>query len=208
MFFEDVYKKEGEAFISTWFYDRIAYGLLKFTKQLPITPNQITILSFVMAIISAYLFYIDCIMFASIFMVMFFVLDCLDGMTARIKVLTSSFGDYLDHTFGTIFIYLIYFAIAWNLESKILAYLLLFSVVLYNYGVGSTVKNKEVEKARKAFSKIRPSYIGFGFDIQSFIMLIGALTGNFIFSLCVVTLGCLSFSMARLIIATMGAKNG
>lgn len=211
MKFKDVYKKDGEPLLSTFFYDRLSYGLLKIIKDWPlITPNQLTILSFVFAIISASLFYINNIILAAMFMVGFFVLDCIDGQFARINNKCSYFGEFLDHAYGTIFIYLIYFSIAYNLESKLLAFGLLFSVVLYNYVVGITPNNNIVKKTRDNVSKkirfFKPSYIGFGFDIQSFIMFVGALSGLFDFSLYLVIFGCLIFSIVRLILVTSSAR--
>lgn len=207
MKFEDVYKESGEPVISTFFYDRLSYEILKIVRDWPITPNQITVLSFVLAIISSYYFYINSVVVGALFVVGFFVADCLDGQFARVNGMQSKFGDYLDHTFGTIFIYGIYFGICWNLE-KWLAFLVLFSVVLYNYVVGISRGNAQVNAVRERIGGKFRQYIGFGFDIHSFIILVGALTGSFIYGLVLISIGCLGFSILRLLIVTIGAKNG
>lgn len=64
-----------------------------------ITPNQITILSFVMGLLSLYqLHYKDNYILFALFFTIGYVCDCLDGHLARASNQTSKYGDLLDHT--------------------------------------------------------------------------------------------------------------
>ncbi|MCF2136037.1 MAG: CDP-alcohol phosphatidyltransferase family protein [Candidatus Thorarchaeota archaeon] len=63
-----------------------------------ITPNAITVLTLIVAIISAYFFYIGDLLVGFAVMVFTVVLDMFDGAVARAANLGSKFGATLDHT--------------------------------------------------------------------------------------------------------------
>ncbi len=63
-----------------------------------ITPNAITILTLVVAMISAYFFYLGDLLLGFGVMVLTVVLDMFDGAVARAANLGSRFGATLDHT--------------------------------------------------------------------------------------------------------------
>ena len=63
-----------------------------------ITPNQITILTLVVAMVSAYFFYLGDLLIGFAIMVFTVVLDMFDGAVARAANLASKFGATLDHT--------------------------------------------------------------------------------------------------------------
>lgn len=63
-----------------------------------ITPNMITILTVVVALISAYIFYLGNLLIGLVVMILTVVLDMFDGAVARARGISSPFGATLDHT--------------------------------------------------------------------------------------------------------------
>lgn len=63
-----------------------------------ITPNKITILTVLVAIVSAYYFYLGSLIIGLVFMILTIVMDMFDGAVARAANLSSPFGATLDHT--------------------------------------------------------------------------------------------------------------
>ncbi|MHA1652909.1 MAG: CDP-alcohol phosphatidyltransferase family protein [Candidatus Thorarchaeota archaeon] len=63
-----------------------------------ITPNAITILTLIVAVVSGYLFYVGSLLLGFIMMALTVILDMFDGAVARAANLSSKFGATLDHT--------------------------------------------------------------------------------------------------------------
>lgn len=61
-----------------------------------LTPNQVTLMSLFLIIISFIAIYNHFAVLAGILYLIYCILDCLDGMIARFKDLRSQFGSYLD----------------------------------------------------------------------------------------------------------------
>lgn len=72
-----------------------------FANYTRFTPNQITIISFIVGILSAYSFLYGIWPYMLIGALLFefsYIIDCIDGRIARLKRLESRFGAYLDIT--------------------------------------------------------------------------------------------------------------
>ena len=91
--------------------------LTRFFLKTPITPNQITLLSFIIGILAAIGFamegYFNSILGALLFQFSSTV-DCSDGEVARLKFMESPFGKWLDITLDNIAHLLIFSAITWT----------------------------------------------------------------------------------------------
>ena len=90
-------------FVVAPFADRCLWVVANYTK---ITPNQLTILGFILTIASAFSFLQGTILYLIIGAFLFeiaFLFDCIDGGLARLKGIQSDFGDYLDHIFSESF---------------------------------------------------------------------------------------------------------
>lgn len=100
------YKKieETEQSYGDWWYEivlrplvlRIEWIFANYTK---FTPNQITIMSLMFGLLSAYLFLFGTWYYLIMGAIVFefsYILDCIDGRIARLKGLESKFGAYLD----------------------------------------------------------------------------------------------------------------
>ncbi len=63
-----------------------------------VTPNKITILTVLIALIAAYYFYLGSLLIGLAFMLLTILMDMFDGAVARAADLSSPFGATLDHT--------------------------------------------------------------------------------------------------------------
>lgn len=99
--YDDVRKTDG---LDPWWTEivikPIVYRLtLIFANYTNLTPNYITILSFILGILSAYYFLQGDFKYLVIGAILFessYIVDCTDGRVARLKGLQSRFGGYLD----------------------------------------------------------------------------------------------------------------
>lgn len=89
--------------------------LARLASATSITPNQITILSAVLAFVGTYWFAVQNFLPALLIAVTAGVLDGVDGKLARIKLMSSPFGDRLDHSLDMSFEFSWYVALGWGL---------------------------------------------------------------------------------------------
>ncbi len=81
-----------------------------------ITPNQITVYSALLAFFGTYLFAAQYFLPGLLIAVAAGILDGVDGKLARIKLLSSPFGDRLDHSLDVSFEFSWYLALGWGLS--------------------------------------------------------------------------------------------
>lgn len=86
----------AEEFLDVYFYRPIAFVIVKSLYSLPLTPNNYSFMSFSAGMISAVLFYNGIFHWGAFFFFLFAVLDCCDGMQARMKKNGSEFGRFVD----------------------------------------------------------------------------------------------------------------
>ncbi|MHA1772183.1 MAG: CDP-alcohol phosphatidyltransferase family protein [Candidatus Thorarchaeota archaeon] len=79
-------------------YQKVMMPIGRALARTGITPNAITVLTLIVAAISAYFFYIGDLLIGFAIMVFTVVLDMFDGAVARAANLGSKFGATLDHT--------------------------------------------------------------------------------------------------------------
>lgn len=193
--------EEYECHIDNWVY-KIIDPISNFCKNCNMTPNQITTLSLITGLISIY-FLFDSInlnkvynlLLFTIFYIVSYILDCLDGYYARKYNMTSKIGDYYDH-FKDIIINLIVFVILIKnfLITKNLIYFILLLVVLslslihlgcqechydkYNYKNGNSLGNlKKLCPNCKTPDKCLPytRFVGMGTFIFAIIITVWSL---------------------------------
>lgn len=91
--------------------------LTRWLAPTPITPNQITVLTGVLGFAATYLFATGAFGPALALALLVNVLDGVDGKLARVKLLTSRFGDRLDHVLDVTFEFSWYLGLGWGLMS-------------------------------------------------------------------------------------------
>lgn len=79
-------------------YQKAMMPIGKAIARTGITPNKITILTVLVAIVSAYFFYLGSLIIGLAFMILTIVMDMFDGAVARATNSSSAFGATLDHT--------------------------------------------------------------------------------------------------------------
>lgn len=163
--------------------------LARLFAKTSITPNQITIFSAVLAFMGTYWFATQQYSAALFMAVLAGILDGVDGKLARIKLLSSPFGDRLDHTLDVSFEFSWYIAIGWGLyqssgEWSLFGYGLLIVVImllarslsgLYLLQTGHQIHDHTAfDRAVRLFAGRRNIYV--------LLLVAGYLTDNFLMS--------------------------
>ena len=119
-----------------YLYRLTYYALSPLAPYIPrrITPNQITVLAFISAMIGniflltiqtpvAYLYW-------AFFNLIWFLLDALDGMHARLTEQSSEYGAFLDHAFDNIYFLFMFtvFAIKFDLTQVLYIYIIILRI--------------------------------------------------------------------------------
>lgn len=111
---EHTYKKR-DAWWTVLLVDPLAARLVvPVANHTRITPNQISLLAFLIGIASAYFFYIGSYASLAVAAVLYhfsFVLDCMDGKVARLKGTGSIFGMWLDYMLDRVRVVICSFAL-------------------------------------------------------------------------------------------------
>jgi phosphatidylglycerophosphate synthase len=106
-----------DGLVDRYFNRKLSGPLTRWFIKTSITPNQITLLSFAIGLISA-LFFLKGEFLYNILGVAIFqfsaVLDCCDGEVARIKSMQSRLGQWLDIVCDNIVHIAVFLAIAWS----------------------------------------------------------------------------------------------
>jgi phosphatidylglycerophosphate synthase len=114
--------------------DYLARPVAVLLAYTPITPNQISILSFLIGVAGAYFLYLggprNLIIGASLAMV-YNILDMCDGMIARVKNLKSATGHWLDGVLGFILFPIIILGLTLGLKNYLAFVLGMLAIVSY-----------------------------------------------------------------------------
>jgi len=106
-----------DGLVDRYFNRRLSNYLTRWFVKTSLTPNQITLLSFMVGFFSGFFFwkggYIFGILGALVFQFSS-VLDCCDGEVARLKGMQSKFGQWLDVVCDNIVHVVLFLAIAWS----------------------------------------------------------------------------------------------
>ncbi len=94
-----------DGLVDTYLNRKFSRLLTRFFLRTPLTPNQITVLSFLTGLIGASCFLLGSYAWAvagALLLQFSTVLDCVDGEVARVKMLESPFGEWLDISLDTV----------------------------------------------------------------------------------------------------------
>lgn len=111
-------------YYSNWadlFMPRLANLILPFVSRIEwITPNMVTLFSFLLYILGCLLIFIEIpyhLFYTAILLPVAYIGDCLDGQLARAKGLSSDIGNYLDKVVDVLKIYIITVCLAYGAYS-------------------------------------------------------------------------------------------
>ena len=85
--------------INRWIYRPLAWPIVQLLKPTRVTPNQVSVFSFIIGMVGAALFTMGSYRWfvaAGILAQLSAIVDCVDGMLARAKHLGTEYGKYLD----------------------------------------------------------------------------------------------------------------
>lgn len=103
--------KAVEELVDFYFHRRLALPVVRAAASIGLTPNQVTWMSLFTGLLSAFLFHRGWFPFGAMALLAAIILDCSDGMLARITGTSSPVGRILDGTFDAIWIVLIWVAL-------------------------------------------------------------------------------------------------
>ena len=127
--------------VDRYIQDPIAKQIVRFLKNTPITPNQVTYFSVLVGFASGYTFSFaspESLILGGILLEATLVLDCVDGQLARAKGMASEWGRLIDGIAG----YIAYLAVIWGLIKgfpeygqvlKIITGLIILKAISYDY---------------------------------------------------------------------------
>ncbi len=107
-----------EEVLDLLFYRPLAFLFVKIIYRFNVTPNQITILAIISAVVGAILFVQNYIIVAGILLILYDVFDCADGMVARLKKNGTPLGRIIDGFADYIATGAAYLAIGFGFASK------------------------------------------------------------------------------------------
>jgi len=204
--------KSTDGFVSKYINRRISIRITKaiVKYRIPLTPNQVSIISFVLGLISALLYILGMPIPAAIMVQVSSIIDGVDGELARLLGLTSRVGAFFDamlDRFVDIAIiasltYYIYVSSNINAELLIIISLLALSgdlLVSYIHARG------------EASLGIHPSKIGVipnfsSRDVRLFIIFVGSLIGLYIETLMVVAILSYAYVLSKFLDSLLNYK--
>lgn len=173
--------------LAYYFYQPIAYMVLKIIKNTTITPNQITFFSLILGVCGALFIFYDT-KIALVLLNMSFVFDCLDGQMARYKKIFSVFGMFLDNVSDRIVesFYIVSISYYYHTTSYSIVVLALYFLYIYmsDMVIYSNVKYKPMNLNEKLI--FSPIY----FLNRSFVVVL--LSISIFYPLVIILLGILS----------------
>ena len=158
--------------------------LTELLARTQITPNQVTILSFIISLGAIYLYYSGKLLWGAIIWQIGFIFDCVDGCLARKLSKTSDFGAKLDHTLDKVKKLLGIIAIIYATRSQYNLALMLTLIVLH-YSLHQIKYKRNHDLIRALRTKGIESLFD-PLDEQFFILFLGPLTG-FVFQFVIAT---------------------
>lgn len=152
--------RDYENFIDNQLLDFVEFTM-PFYKKLNMTPNQITFLSLVFALIGSYFYCRNNFYLSIICFIVSYYLDCVDGHYARKYNMTTKFGDYFDH-YSDILKILILLYCMYQKDKKmalvntgILGVLLILMTI--HFGCQQKIKNQD-EKHQEPFMNMSKNF--------------------------------------------------
>ena len=186
-------KKPTDGIISRFLNRRISLFLTKYLINTKVKPNHITILSFIIALLSALLFLFRMPLWAGVSAQVASIVDGVDGEIARIKFQKSKFGAYMDSIldrYGDTFI-----TFAMTLSHYLLYHNPLIWIIGFFTLVGSFMSMLTKERfhtvANRPYSLMEEGwlrYIPMTRDVRLFLIMLAGITNQIFLGLLVLAI--------------------
>lgn len=160
---------------------RIARVLVRPLVRSPVTPNQLTVVNLIVALVGAGLLATGDVALINWGVGLFVLarfLDHFDGELARQKNMKSRLGYYLDYISGGVSYAALFFAIGWGLRGGALgSWALALGSIGATVAIASMFLNLGIDKASKLEDGAATGYPGFaGFELEDGIYLLAPIT--------------------------------
>lgn len=131
---------------------------LGFYYMIGLTPNIITTIGIIFGILSMVSIFNNKFLYGSIFLLIAYYFDCVDGKLARKYNMQTSFGDYYDH-FGDIFKIIIILYALYKINSKLFIkitpiMIILCIIMFIHLGLQENIYNKQESPTLNCFKMI------------------------------------------------------
>lgn len=110
---------EAEEPLDIFFYRPLAFVIVKALYSLPLTPNHYSLMALISGILSGYYFNLGSekgFVWGAFYFLLFAVLDCCDGMVARLKKNGTEFGRLVDGVVDYTVNIIVYFTLAFGVK--------------------------------------------------------------------------------------------
>lgn len=204
--------KSTDGFISRYINRKISIRITRaiVKYKVPLTPNQVSIISFVLGLISALLYVLGMPIPAAIMVQVSSIIDGVDGELARLLGLTSRVGAFLDAILDrfvdiAIIASLTYYVSTLGIiEAKLL-------VVISMLALSGDLLVSYIHARGEASLGVHPSRIGIipnfsSRDVRLFIIFVGTLIGMYIETLIVVAILSYAYVISKFIDSLLNYK--
>ena len=200
--------KKDERWLQNWTNRLLAYLFVRFLEKTRIQPNHLTLLSFILAVLSVFLIIPDTQtlrIIASICLFCSLVFDSADGQLARLKNKTSKLGYWLDKITDRLKESLLIIAITYVVYNRSLEYKLWYLGVGVIFLINFMYYNLELLKKIFAFRRIEfprdnlllKNILSFGYGERIIYLSLLILFNQLIFALCLIETGCMFHILAN-----------
>ncbi len=174
--------KINDGIISKHFNRPISTRITRLIVNFPITPNEITLVSFFLSIIASFLFAVSsyfALLAGGIIAQFASIIDGCDGEVARIKYLASDYGKWLDAVldrYADAFLLFGLMLYDYTRSHSIFTLFIGFFAIIGSFMVSYTADKYDNLMARELSHKKR--HVRIGRDLRVFIIFIGAITNQ------------------------------
>ena len=182
--------KPSDGFISRNLNRKISTRISKYLVTTSITPNQVTAISFLIALISASSFSLGSYIYVAVGGVLAqlaSILDGCDGEIARLKFSQSSYGSWLDACLDRYADFLIILGMIWGywiIHKEVAIWLIGFISLIGTFMISYTSTRYE-EAYQKKF---KPQRISMGRDVRLFIIFLAGISNQILYLLILLTI--------------------
>ena len=196
-------KKNTDGPVSRILNRPISIKISELLLKTKITPNQISLISFIIGLFGALFFYFGdyvFLVFGGILVQMSSIIDGCDGEVARLKLVESKYGGWFDAVMDRYADAIIIFGMIhghWILHNDIIIWTIGFMALMGSF-INSYTADKYDAIFRKEINKING--IRMGRDIRLFIIFIGALSNQILITLAIIAIISNFVSIRRLVV--------
>ena len=189
---KQLYKKASDGPVSKFLNRPISIRISKFLVKYPITPNQISLLSFALSILAFLCFFLGTkyfwLILGGILAQLSSIIDGCDGEVARLKLLQTDYGAWFDAVLDRYSDGMLLFGLSWygyKLSYDPFVFFIGFWAIVGSYALSYTADKYDklmLSKIKKGF------YFRIGRDIRLFLIFVFALLNKVIAGLVVMAL--------------------